>query len=85
MAPEIIVGINVPFRETTAAKVQVILTKYGCNIKTRLGLHNADSKSCSPSGLILLQMVEIKDNLKTFLGELNAIEGVEAKSMMLGQ
>ena len=37
----VIMGIQVGDREQEAVKVQELLTKQGCIIKTRLGLHEA--------------------------------------------
>jgi len=34
-----ILGILIPDRVKDAVKIQEALTKYGCSIKTRLGLH----------------------------------------------
>jgi hypothetical protein len=78
---EIIVGVSVKFREQTAIKLQEFFTKYGCNIKTRLGLHNVDKNACSPSGLIILQLYDADAILDTFINELNSIDGVTAKSL----
>ncbi len=39
MRKRIILGVQVTNRIKNALEVQEILTKFGCNIKTRLGLH----------------------------------------------
>ncbi len=78
---EIIVGISIKFREKTAIKLQEFFTRYGCNIKTRLGLHDVDKKACSPGGLIILQLFDADKILDTFMKELNSIDGVTAKNM----
>ena len=46
-----IFGIHISQRTENVPAVQAVLTKYGCNIRTRLGIHDADATSCSPSGL----------------------------------
>ncbi|QHQ60937.1 hypothetical protein Ana3638_09275 [Anaerocolumna sedimenticola] len=56
---KIIMGIKLMERMKTASKFQELLSEYGCDICTRLGLHVASSDSCSPNGLIIL---EFKDN-----------------------
>ena len=76
-----IMGIEIKDREQSAVKVQELLTKHGCIIKTRLGLHEVKNQ-CSANGFILLEF-ERKgtgehDELKD---ELNAIESVVAKTM----
>ena len=55
---KIIMGIKLNERIEDAPKFQSILTKYGCSINTRLGLHVATADSCSPTGLILLEFVD---------------------------
>ena len=39
----IIFGVHVTQRVDNVPAVQAVLTKYGCNIRTRLGLHDADA------------------------------------------
>ena len=76
-----IMGIEIKNREKAAVNVQELLTKHGCIIKTRLGLHEVDNQ-CSPNGLILLEFERKEtgehDDLKD---ELNAMAGVVAKTM----
>lgn len=70
--------IRVNHRINSSDKLQKVFTKYGCNIKTRLGLHEA-GKACGVDGLIILQLVKgAQDNID-FMNDLNAIEGVTAK------
>ena len=77
-----IMAISQEHRIETAIKVQDVLTKYGCNIRVRLGLHDAALDSCSPSGLILLQLCGDFD-IKVFEEELKAIPSVKVKYMAL--
>ncbi len=53
-----IIGVKIKNRVESATEIQEILTKHGCSIKTRIGLHNVDCGTCSPFGLILLEVVE---------------------------
>lgn len=70
--------IRVSHRINSADKLQKVLTQYGCNIKTRLGLHEA-GEACGVDGLIILQLVKgIQDNID-FMRDLNAIEGITAQ------
>ncbi|MDP4094875.1 MAG: hypothetical protein Q8920_16135, partial [Bacillota bacterium] len=55
MASHNIMAVLVNHRSKEAPHVQEILTKYGCAIKMRLGLHETDGV-CSDEGLILLHM-----------------------------
>ncbi len=53
-----IIGISVPNRIEEAEKLQTIFTKYGCAIKTRLGLHDMGDYKCLNYGIILLEVVD---------------------------
>ena len=54
MTKRIVLGIQVTNRVEKIPDVQKILTEYGCNIKTRLGLHEVSKSVCSALGLLLL-------------------------------
>ena len=56
LAKHIIFGVHINDRVREVPDVQKILTQYGCQIKTRIGLHHVDENVCSPRGLILLEM-----------------------------
>ncbi len=58
---KIIMGIKLMERRKSASKVQELLSEYGCDITTRLGLHIASSKTCSPHGLIILEFINDAD------------------------
>jgi len=70
-------------RVETARQVQDVLTKYGCYIHVRLGLHDAMVDSCSPSGLILLQLYGECVPLQEIEQDLMAIPSVKVKYMTL--
>ncbi len=53
-----IFGINITNRREDAQKLQDILTKYGCYIRTRIGLHPMGEYSCSNYGIILIEVVD---------------------------
>ena len=48
-----IIGIKLDNRIETAVEFQKIITSYGCDIRTRLGLHETDD--CENFGIILLE------------------------------
>ncbi|WP_378951603.1 hypothetical protein [Pelosinus sp. sgz500959] len=79
----IIMAILQEQRVETAIQVQNVLTKYGCHIRVRLGLHDAAIDSCSPSGLILLQLCCEKSILQELEQDLVAIQSVKVKYMTL--
>lgn len=75
-----IMAIKLSPRNSAAPKVQEILTKYGCIIKVRLGLHEASKEACSPSGLILLELLnDDKNEINNLLTELNNLDNVTSK------
>lgn len=78
----IIVAIHVTDRVKQAGKVQTVLTKYGGNIKTRIGLHEPSAGKASPNGVILLELVGPQQLATTVIAELKKIGGVEAKSII---
>ncbi len=77
-----IMGIQVGNRESEALKVQELLSKNGCIIKTRLGLHESSEELCSITGLIILEFLPDKDNEITEMeNELNKLSTVIVKKM----
>lgn len=78
-----IVAMIVENRADTADKVQTILTGWGCMIRTRLGLHDGVLDKCSPSGLIILEMVGECDRIDECVRKLNLLDGVEAQRVTL--
>lgn len=78
----IIMGIQVGDRESEAIKVQELLTKHGCIIKTRLGLHEAGNL-CSSKGLIILEFIGGKDGeVDALKAELQKIEDISVDTMI---
>ena len=57
-----------------------MLTKFGCIIKTRIGLHEEINGQCSPKGLILLEII---DDIKAIdvANQLCDIEEIEIQQM----
>ena len=70
--------VKVNHRAQKATEMQEILTKFGCIIKVRLGLHEAGDV-CSNQGLIILQLAGEGEEVTNFEKELSAIDGVSAK------
>lgn len=78
----IIMGIQIEDRDNDAVRVQELLTKHGCIIKTRLGLHEAAGTMCSSKGLIILEFVSGSDSEVTELeSELNKLKNVLVRRM----
>jgi len=79
----IIMAVTIDPRSAHAPQVQTVLTKHGCIIKTRIGLHEVSQKSCSEEGLIILHIHSSLDEIKVLENELLDIEGVKVKYMSL--
>lgn len=77
-----ILGVLITNREIEAGNVQRILTKFGCSIKTRLGLHEISTDLCSPCGLILLELLGDAGEMDKLEKELDQLEGVQLKKMV---
>jgi len=78
---EHILGLRVEDRYDEAQKVQEVMTRFGCSIKTRLGLHKTANDGCAQSGIILLQLIPNEENVPRLIDELSKIDGVEVKEM----
>ena len=80
---KVIMGFVLHEREKSASRVQELLTTYGCEINTRIGLHSASSDACSPQGLILLEFKDnSEDKAKEFEKDLKKIAEVELQKMV---
>ena len=79
----VVVGIHIPDRFEQANRVQSVLTKYGCSIKTRLGLHETSKEHCAVNGLLILEMYINEDEMKQMMKEIKEIEGgIEVQKMI---
>ena len=80
---KIIMGIKLQERAQSAVEVQALLTKYGCEISTRIGLHVASSESCSTQGLIVLEFIDdAEDRVAEFEKELLGIDNLVIQKMI---
>ena len=78
-----IIGIKMDNRVANAAVLQQALTKNGCLIKTRLGMHEVDEQTCANYGLIVLQPCGTLAEIEQLVKDLNALDGITAKMMDL--
>jgi len=81
MDKHIIVGVHVVNREAHAEPVQHVFTKYGAQIKTRLGLHDIHDSFSSANGLILLEMLDTPETCQ-MIEEVSAIDGIDCQTML---
>jgi hypothetical protein len=78
-----VIAVKVANRESVAQDMQKVLTKRGCLIKARLGLHDVPADACSPSGLVLMEVEGEAAEIKALVNELNALVDVSAKHIVL--
>ncbi len=76
-----ILGLKLINRADTAPEFQKILSKYGCSIKTRIGLHSVQGGFCSPDGIILLEIIDDK-NLAALESELLKLDNIQIQHMI---
>jgi hypothetical protein len=74
-----IIGVRMDNRVGNALKFQETLTKNGCLVKTRLGLHEVSADACANDGLIVLQPCGDKAEVERLTAELNGLPGVTAR------
>ena len=77
-----ILGVHITERLSKAGAVQAVFTEFGCNIRTRVGLHDTDGAVCSPSGVVLLDVIGPESECDALAGRLSAIDGVEVQRMV---
>jgi hypothetical protein len=82
MKKHIILGIHITNRMKKATSVQKLLTEYGCNIKTRIGLHEVNDNFCATNGMLLLELTGDEKKCLELTKKLSAIPGIEVKKMV---
>ena len=76
-----ILGVQVTQRLKNASEVQDVLSRYGCSVKTRLGIHEFEEHDKDSLGLLILELtgdIEEADGLEKNLEE---IEGLVVRRM----
>ncbi len=75
-----IMAVSISKRIAEAVKIQQALTKHGCIISLRVGLHETGNV-CADDGLVLLHLCGTKKEIAALKADLNKIKGVKAKTM----
>lgn len=78
----VILGIKIPDRISTSPIFQDVISKFGCIIKTRVGLHSNCSNICANYGIILLEIID-NSELIHLKKALQKIDGITISSMTL--
>lgn len=76
-----IMGVVINLRSVHAPSVQETLTKHGCIIKTRLGLHETSDFECQEQGIVILQLDGSDEQISDLKEDLLKIEGVRVDTM----
>ena len=77
-----IMVVKVESRREDSTKVQEVLSKFGCSIKVRLGLHETENV-CSEEGLLILQLSGERDEMRKLEKALNEMDRVQAKLVLM--
>jgi hypothetical protein len=80
-----ILGIYISDRMKESNQVQSILTKFGCSIKTRLGLHEVTDDYCATTGMIILELTGDVAEYRKLENELLKLDNIEVKKMIFTQ
>ena len=78
-----IFGIRLSDRMNNSKDFQELLSKYGCIIKTRVGLHDMSCGVCSPYGIILLETVKNEEEITNLVMDLQNFKGINFNIMEL--
>ncbi len=74
-----VIGVRMDNRVGNSLSFQQALTRNGCKIKARIGLHEASEDVCARDGLIILQPCGEKEEVERLVRELNRLDGITAK------
>jgi hypothetical protein len=77
-----IMGILIGERMHDVSDLQSILTKFGCSIRTRLGLHKTVADNVTTGGIIILELSGDKEEFLKLENELLQLEGLTVKKMV---
>jgi hypothetical protein len=78
----VILGVLVQDRENLPVKLQDIFSKYGCCIKTRIGLNELDIPGRGSAGLIILELMGDKEECIRLENEIQTLPGTEVRKML---
>lgn len=76
-----VIGIHIPDKEKKSVDVQEVLSRYGCSIKTRLGLNVSDDEGKDLGGLLLLELTGFQEEIDRLRSALSGMEGVSVEEM----
>ena len=77
-----IMAVKIGKRREDSPGVQEVLSKFGCSITVRLGLHEAGDV-CSEEGVLILKLTGDVAEMKKLEAALNDMPSVQAKMIVL--
>ncbi|MFZ4399941.1 MAG: hypothetical protein ACOYO1_07905 [Bacteroidales bacterium] len=77
----VILGLHITDCVKEPFKVQDILTKFGCSIKTRLAIHDNEEDNNTTNRLILLELCGDEEEMLKLENELSKIEGIKLQKI----
>jgi len=77
-----IMVVKIGLRRQKSPEVQEVLSRFGCSIKTRLGLHETGD-FCSEEGVLILQLAGDVNEMLALEAALNEMESVKAKMVII--
>lgn len=75
------IAVKVNHRMEYATKFQEILSKFGCNIRTRIGIHETSDNICSSDGVIILDVIGEINVINLLIAELSSIPELVVKTI----
>lgn len=72
-----IIGVTLENRIETSVEFQKLITKFGCEIRTRIGLHPSREDICLNRGIVLLEISGEANLLKEELSKQWEIQTME--------
>lgn len=81
-ANHIILGIHLQDRFKQASEVQRLFTEYGCQIKTRIGMHEVSDDFCAVGGVILLEMFGPPAKAGELVRKLRKLDNIEVQKLV---
>lgn len=77
-----VLGIFVKKRSLSITLIQDVLTKFGCSIRTRLGINISSQLNVPDAGLILLELIGDIKEMDKLEDALKDIHQVQVKKMV---
>lgn len=81
MEKTVVFGVLLSKRANVAPKFQEIITKHGCIINTRVGLHHATRNSCPMGGVILLDLIGEVQEIQALEDDLKTLTDIQIQKM----